>query len=567
MPPRSRQIVTVRCLRSVLTGAAVLAVSGALAGASAAAPLAIHVNGNEFVNGDGNVVRLTGTGADSTEYACEFGYAYGNYDAAAEADAMAAWKSNATRIPLNQDCWLGTHGYPKPGSAMLTAAGYRSYIEQFVAEANHDGMYVILDLHFSGPNGSSGQRQMPDADSITFWESVASAFKNDPAVIFDVFNEPLSSTDGNAPSGDGLQPVSWGCWESGGCLVSDYDLTYSSSGGPDYTAVGMQQLVDAIRSVGATQPIILGGLNFSGDLSQWLAHEPTDDVAPSQLAASFHDYDSGVCQGTACLAGLSDVQSVAAHVPVVTGEFGYLYGDNAICTEHDSTDFANEYMNWADQNGISYLAFAWITPTLADDSTEDSCDNVESHPGSEFSAHLINDDGSPAVPLGVEVHDHLASVVNVTSPGPGVPTITPITPGTTPPPPHATGSRLSLHGLRRGAPVLSFKLSDAAAAISTIAIKAPARGLSFAHTGRRLQRGVVVTTTAGHQVRGTVQFSHGKLRIALAAPASSITVTIRAPALTETTRLRARAKAGKAKTLTLRISTVDVGGASSAITL
>ena len=118
----------------------------------------------------------------------------------------------------------------------------------------------------------------------------------------------------------------------------------------------MQQLVDAIRSAGAEQPILIGGLDYSGDLSQWLSHEPTDDVVPSQLAASFHDYDSGVCQGAACLAGLDAVQSVAARVPVVTGEFGYLDSDNQICTGHDSTDFANEYMNWADQHGISYLA-------------------------------------------------------------------------------------------------------------------------------------------------------------------------------------------------------------------
>ena len=37
----------------------------------------------------------------------------------------------------------------------------------------------------------------------------------------------------------------------------------------------MQQLVDAVRSTGATQPLLLGGEDYASDLSQWLAHDPT----------------------------------------------------------------------------------------------------------------------------------------------------------------------------------------------------------------------------------------------------------------------------------------------------
>jgi hypothetical protein len=48
----------------------------------------------------------------------------------------------------------------------------------------------------------------------------------------------------------------------------------------------MSQLVTAIRAGGAAQPIMLGGLNYSNDLSGWLAHEPSD----SQLVVSWHNY-------------------------------------------------------------------------------------------------------------------------------------------------------------------------------------------------------------------------------------------------------------------------------------
>ncbi len=49
-------------------------------------------------------------------------------------------------------------------------------------------------------------------------------------------------------------------------------------------------MVTAIRSTGATQPIMLGGLSYANDLSGWLANEPSDPLATSpegsQLIAS-----------------------------------------------------------------------------------------------------------------------------------------------------------------------------------------------------------------------------------------------------------------------------------------
>ena len=54
------------------------------------------------------------------------------------------------------------------------------------------GLYVILDLHWTAP-GNQVAGAAADArhdHSPAFWESVASTFKANPAVVFDVFNEP-----------------------------------------------------------------------------------------------------------------------------------------------------------------------------------------------------------------------------------------------------------------------------------------------------------------------------------------------------------------------------------------
>src|SRR5215216_5343974 len=67
----------------------------------------LHASGNQILNGDGQPVRLRGVNRTSGEYACiqNWGIFEGPTDDTA-IQAMLAWKINAVRIPLNEDCWL-----------------------------------------------------------------------------------------------------------------------------------------------------------------------------------------------------------------------------------------------------------------------------------------------------------------------------------------------------------------------------------------------------------------------------------------------------------------------------
>ncbi|MGO9972497.1 MAG: glycoside hydrolase family 5 protein [Solirubrobacteraceae bacterium] len=376
-----------RALRLTRTGPAralgvvagcVAAFATITASARADPPLSIAVQGNRLVNGSGQTVRLLGVDRPGTEYACEQGWGYtSGSDDAADAAAITAWHADAVRIPLNEDCWLGINGAPAGG---LSMAGYRETIESYVADLNADRIYAILDLHWSAPGTmvADGQRSMPDGHSAAFWSSVAATFAGDPAVLFDAFNEPYS------PAADGYSadPVSWSCWERGGCTVPDAADGTAPDPAQTYTAVGMQTLVDAIRGAGADQPILLGGLSYANDLSGWLAHEPADPA--HQLVASFHDYTGESCDDETCWD--ATVAPVAAQVPVVTGEF-----DEDDC----STTFDNAYMDWADAHGIGYLAWGWYVLDPA------TCGSL----------YLITDAaGDPASPNGVALHDHLAAL-------------------------------------------------------------------------------------------------------------------------------------------------------------
>ena len=394
---------------------------GQAPGRAAAVPLSIAVQGNHFINGAGHTVRLLGVNHASFEYACVQGWGYndGHMDAA-DAAAIASWHATAVRVPLNEDCWLGINGQPNSSQGAdppLTVAGYRRAVENYVADLNADGMYAILDLHWTAPSAfvADGQRPMPDEHSGAFWTSVASTFKGNPAVVFDAFNEPYSPDAINDPG----YPVTWACWRNGsvghGC-----SLPASSTGEPPdnttlYGPVGMQYLVDQIRATGARQPVLLGGLTFANDLSQWLANEPSDP--DHQLAASYHGYQGEPCGTQSCWD--STIAPVAAHVPVVTGEFDEDDFLSPTCANRAPSTFDAAYMNWADEHGVSYLAWGWepLTPQLI---SNQGC-----------RAYYLTSDpsGTPAAPNGTAVHDHLAALARA---------------GTHPPSPRLRGFRATV---------------------------------------------------------------------------------------------------------------------------
>jgi endoglucanase len=421
---------------------------------AAAVPLSISIQGNHFVNGAGQTIRLLGVNHPSSEYACVdgFGYNDGHQDDA-DAAAVASWDANAVRVPLNEDCWLGINGQPNSNEGPpepLTQAGYQQAVENYVKALNAHGLYAILDLHWTAPGAQVAMEQqpMPDAHSTDFWQSVATTFKSNPAVVFDVFNEPFDPTDpksGDDP--DPLHKVTWGCWANGGagCITDDYTLDNDGNtvrSGTVYPVVGMQTLVSTIRATGATQPVMVGGLDYANDLSQWADNAPNDPL--NQEAASFHNYMGKDCDNVTCWNSV--IAPVAANVPVVTGEFDQDNYTEAQCATKTPSTFDNDYMTWADQHGVGYLAWGWWVL---------SQDEKDSQGCSAF--YLLNNyDGTPAAPNGTALHDHLIALAGGGGTSPGGPGPT----GTTKPAVKLKGFSASV---ARGGASVTFTLRAAQA--------------------------------------------------------------------------------------------------------
>jgi hypothetical protein len=324
--PRHFLASVIACLLLAVLPAAAAARPARATSAANATPY-VAVKGNHLVNAAGQTIRLLGVDRSGSEYMCTGGWGIfdGPVDGAA-VQAMAAWHIDAVRVPLNEDCWLAINGV-KPS---LSGAAYQGAIEEYVRMLQSSGLVVILDLHWAAPGAHRAESQWPMADADhapAFWASVAKAFASNHGVAFDLFNEPYIT--------------SWSCWLSGcGASYKDGQTTVT------YQTAGMQSLVTAVRSAGATQPVLLGGLQWAGDESQWLSHEPADPA--HQLAVSFHNYNFIGCDTEACWN--TTIAPLARQVPVVTGELG-----QSGCR----AGYVDKYMPWADAHGISYLGWTW----------------------------------------------------------------------------------------------------------------------------------------------------------------------------------------------------------------
>src|SRR6187551_1487382 len=178
---------------------------------------ALHVQGNKIVDTTGATFRMLGVNRAGSEYMCSpptMGqYVFDGSTGPSTINAMKAWHINTVRLPLNESCWLGLN------RSLVPAQMYQDEITDYMYRLHLAGIYVVLDLHWSapgntvimgGPNGNQLVTMAFADHALDLWTSVATTFKDDPMVIFDLFNEPiLVATDrfGNGPAGD-----PWGCW-------------------------------------------------------------------------------------------------------------------------------------------------------------------------------------------------------------------------------------------------------------------------------------------------------------------------------------------------------------------
>jgi hypothetical protein len=316
-----------------VTPACPASTSSTAGAASATAPppassgFGIKVVGNTFTDLSGNVLQLQGENVTALEINdTSMWDAYYGTNLSTWQSIASTWQMNIIRLPLNEWAWRTN----------ATSAGgqpYQTIVATAVANITAAHMYVILDLHWATPNSydngvADGQPGYLDADnSVNFWTSVATAYKNNPAVMFELFNEPYADDSGSWDS------TRLNLLKSGGTFT--FYNQASGKGNPVDTGVsfqvaGHQQLVTAIRNTGATNVILYSCPVWNSVPAQSLDVKPTDPL--NQLGATVH-YANG--------SNADYTNILNAGIPIVMTEFYTLAGRGGYA--------------WAQSNHIGYV--------------------------------------------------------------------------------------------------------------------------------------------------------------------------------------------------------------------
>ena len=224
---------------------ATLLLAALLCARAGAAPPPLHVAGTCLEDDKGRVVRLQGVNVPSLEWTNRGDNVLQSIRVAAD-----TWHASLIRLPLSQDRWFGKADGQTDGGAQ-----YRFIVDTVVQSLSGRKKYVLLDLHWSDTNQWGkhiGQHSLPDDNSALFWKDAAARYANNPAVLFDLYNEPRG--------------VTWDVWQHGGDVVED-DKHDGQEMTLTYHSPGMQGILDTVRAAGAKNVVVAGGLDWAYDLS------------------------------------------------------------------------------------------------------------------------------------------------------------------------------------------------------------------------------------------------------------------------------------------------------------
>jgi len=171
---------------------------------------------------------------------------------------------------MNEAFWYGKSDYQKDDGKE-----YRATIDQIVTLAANRGAYVVIDLH---------RFRAPTQAHADFWKDCAAVYKDHPAVLFDLFNEPHG--------------ISWEVWRNGGFVGTKEGVDESAflteeekKKNQGFQSIGMQGLVEAVRSTGAKNVVIAGGVFWCNDLSGIVNGYALEDKSGNGVMYSWHTYN------------------------------------------------------------------------------------------------------------------------------------------------------------------------------------------------------------------------------------------------------------------------------------
>lgn len=287
--------------------------------------LALETSGNRIIHkATGKTVLLRGVNRSGMEYSepDDEGFASAAGISRAEIKWICSeWRANIVRIPFNQDWALnGRRGVP--------AETYLADLDRIIRWCALYGAYTLLDLQWLDADHSFGANRqfvppLPNPDSPRLWSMLARRYRDEPAVLFDILNEPH----------DRLPDDPYPLWRPDG---SQYP--------PDHRRVSMEEwqpwarvLIDAIRGEHPEALIFVSGTDWAYDLRGFPLDRPN-------LVYSTHVYPHKRRNWDEAFGDLSRAY------PVFVGEWG---------GEPTDLDWGTDLAIYLDHLGLGFTAWSW----------------------------------------------------------------------------------------------------------------------------------------------------------------------------------------------------------------
>jgi hypothetical protein len=255
-------------------------------------------------------------------------------------DDLWKWGADVVRLHFNQELWLAD--CPAGFAGTPTVTTYRAALRSTVDALTSRGFTVLLSLAYTERGQATGCNQpappslkeMADTRSLGLWSSVANAYKDNPRVAFDLYNEP--------------HDISESVWRDG--CTANLSVP-SGAAAATYQAAGMQAMYNAVRATGATNLIYVGGTGWATTTST-LLRAPLDGwgiVASAHLYCNLcpandphmpQDWDT-----------YNTTPAVLARFPVVITESGWF--------QSQDRRFTTTALAWADANADGWMMYAF----------------------------------------------------------------------------------------------------------------------------------------------------------------------------------------------------------------
>jgi len=247
-------------------------------------------------------------------------------------EIVDGWQSNIIRLPFNQDwCLAGRSGH--------SAEEYLAALDQAISWAAELGAYTILDLQWLDADTPYGTIEdetrvkttnhvppAPNRKTIVLWRTLATRYRKEPAVLFDILNEP------HDPLNDDPQPIY--LIGADGQVIASEDRFFRADKWVRWATL----LTAEIRNIRPDGIILVGGVDWAFDLRRIRLDAPN-------IVYSAHIY-SGRKQSdwSRALGGSNDA-------PVFVGEWG---------GKDDDLEFGRTLASEMRQRGVGWTAWSWV---------------------------------------------------------------------------------------------------------------------------------------------------------------------------------------------------------------